>query len=214
VRAPGGPRGRTIAVLGCGIDIIYPSQNARLAERIVESGALVTEYPLGTQPEASNFPPRNRIISGMALGTLVTEAGRRSGALITADFALEQNREAFAVPGSILSKCSEGTNRLIQRGEAKLVTCVQDILEELNLTMVSQQLELREIVPENEMESLLLQHISAEPTHVDDLQHLTGLPMSQVSSVLTLMELKGMVRQIGNMSYVLARDAPVRYHLD
>ena len=206
--------GRTIAVLGCGVDVTYPASNARLAARIIEAGALISDYPLGTKPAAANFPPRNRIISGMSLGTLVTEAGTRSGALITVHFALDQNRETFAVPGSVLAKSSVGTNLLIQRGEAKLVTNVQDMLEELNLTMISQQLELREIVPENEQESTLLRHISAEPVHVDDLHHMTGLTMSEVSSVLTLMELKGMVRQTGNMSYVLARETPVRYSLD
>ena len=206
--------GRTLAVLGSGIDVIYPAQNGRLAQRIMESGALLSEYYLGTKPEAVNFPPRNRIISGISLGTLVTEAGQRSGARITADFALEQNRETFSVPGSILSRYSAGTNELIQRGEAKLVTSVEDILEELNLTMIGQQLELREVVPENESETVLLKHISAEPVHVDDLHQLTGLPVPEVSSVLTLMELKGMVRHAGNMSYVLAREDPVRYSLD
>jgi len=205
--------GRTIAVLGCGIDIIYPSENRKLAQEIVERGALITEYPLGTPPEGGNFPPRNRIISGLALGTLIVEAGEDSGALITADYALEQGREVFAVPGNIFNRGSGGTNKLIQQG-AKLVLSAQDVLEELNLTMVSQQIEVREIVPENETESILLQYISSEPIHVDEIKQATGLPMATVSSTLAMMELKGMVRQVGGMNYILAREARAEYVVD
>jgi len=206
--------GRTIAVLGSGVDVVYPPENARLASRIREQGALVSEYSMGTRPEGRNFPPRNRIISGMSLGTLVTEAGKGSGALITADYALEQGREAFAVPGSTFKPSCIGTNGLIQRGEAKLVTDVKNVLEELNLCSITQQVEVQEIIPSNAIESNLLRHISAEPVHIDDLGRVTGLPITQVSSVLTLMELKGMVRQVGGMNYVLAREAPVRYVID
>lgn len=205
--------GRTIAVLGCGIDIIYPRQNAKLAQAIVEQGALVTEYPLGTPPEGGNFPPRNRIISGLSLGVVIVEAGERSGALITADYALEQGREVFAVPGNIFRKGSKGTNNLIREG-AKPVLSVQDILEELNLTMVSQQMEVREVVPENETESTLLEYITAEPTHIDEIGRQSGLPISVVSSTLAMMELKGMVRQVGGMNYILAREARVEYVVD
>jgi len=206
--------GRTIAVLGCGIDIVYPSENARLARDIADHGALVSEYCLGTKPEGRNFPPRNRIISGMSLGTLVTEAGLRSGALITSDYALDQGRETFAVPGSIFKSTCAGTNRLIQQGEAKLVTNVGNILEELNLSTISQHVEVQEIIPSNSTESDLLRYITAEPIHIDELGRATGLPIPQVSSVLTMMELKGMVRQVGGMNYVLAREAPVRYVID
>ena len=205
--------GRTIAVLGCGIDIIYPPENRKLAEEIVERGALITEYPLGTPPEGGNFPPRNRIISGLALGTLIVEAGEDSGALITADYALEQGREVFAVPGNIFNRGSGGTNKLIQQG-AKLVLSAQDVLEELNLTMVSQQMEVREVVPENETESILLKYISSEPIHVDEIKQATGLPMATVSSTLAMMELKGMVRQVGGMNYILARESRVEYVVD
>ncbi len=205
--------GRTIAVLGSGIDIVYPPESRRLAEAIVERGALVTEYPLGTPPEAGNFPPRNRIISGLALGVVIVEAGERSGALITADYALEQGREVFAVPGNVFRKKSRGTNALIQQG-AKPVLSVEDILEELNLTMVSQQAEVRAVVPENETESALLEYITSEPIHVDELGRLSGLPIAQVTSTLALMELKGMVRQVGGMHYVLARESGVEYTID
>jgi DNA processing protein len=205
--------GRTIAVLGSGIDIIYPVEHAKLAAEIIEHGALLTDYPLGTPPESGNFPPRNRIISGLALGVVIVEAGEGSGALITADFALEQGRDVFAVPGNIFNRGSVGTNKLIQQG-AKLVLTVQDILEELNLTMVSQQAELREVVPEDETEAALLKFISAEPIHVDEIGRQVGLPIEQVSSTLAMMELKGMVRQVGGMSYVIAREGRVEYVVD
>ena len=203
--------GRTIAVLGNGIDTIYPPEHAGLARDIIGSGAIMTEYPLGTKPDRRNFPPRNRIISGLSLGTLVTQAGEGSGALITAYFALEQGREVFAVPGSILDRGNSGTNRLVQAGEAKLVTRASDVLEELNLTMVSEQAEVRAAVPENQTEALLLGHLSEEPLHIDDLGRASGLPIAQVSGTLALMELKGLVRQTGGMHYVLAREGAAAY---
>jgi len=206
--------GRTIAVLGSGMDIIYPAEHTRLAKEIAERGALVTDYPLGTQPEAGNFPPRNRIISGLALGAVIVEAGEGSGALITADYALEQNREVFAVPGNITSPRSRGCNRLIQRSGAKLVLDVADILEELNLTMAAQQLEMRAILPENEVEATLLQHLSTEPVHIDEIGREAGLPIATVSSTLAMMELKGMVRQVGGMNFVLAREERAEYRVD
>jgi len=196
--------GRTVAVLACGLDTVYPYSHRELAERIVASGALVSDYPVGTRPEAVNFPPRNRLISGLSLGTLVVEAGIKSGALITARFALEQGRETFAVPGNIYNQSSGGTNALIQAGEAKLVTSVDDILEELNLTMVSHQAEVREIVPETPEERALLAHVGPEPVHVDELVRSSGMPTATVSSTLVMMELKGMVRRVDNTIYVLA----------
>lgn len=206
--------GRTIAVLGSGIDVIYPREHADLARKITERGAVVTEYPLGTKPEAGNFPARNRIISGLSLGTLVVEAGKRSGALITADYALEQNREVFALPGDARSGKSQGTNRLIQDGAAKLVVGVTDILEELNLTLVERHQEVRMAVPKDEKEAQILQHISAEPTHVDEIGQKANLPISQVTSTLAMMELKGMVRQVGGMNYVVARERGVEYAVE
>ncbi len=202
--------GRTIAVLGNGIDIIYPAENRKLAACIVDNGALVSEYPLGTPPEGGNFPPRNRIISGLSLGVLVVEGTTRSGAMITADYATEQGREVFAVPGNILNRTSSGPNYLIQQG-AKLVTTLGDILEELNLTMVAEQSEAREVIPDNETEAMLLRHLSTEPVHVDELGRAAGLPISEVASTLTLMELKGKVRQVGGMNYVIARESGVSY---
>jgi len=196
--------GRTLGILGCGLDIVYPASNARLAREIAERGALLSEFPLGTMPKAGNFPQRNRIISGLSLGVLVVEAGDKSGALGTVRHALDQNREVFAVPGSIFAGMSRGTNRLIQDG-AKLVANVQDILEELNLNMVGQQLEMKELLPADETELLLIRQLSAEPSHIDELCRFCGLPVASVSSTLAMMELKGMVRQVGGMNYVLAR---------
>jgi DNA processing protein len=205
--------GRTIAVFGCGIDHIYPAEHRKLAAQVATNGALVSDYPLGTRPEGRNFPPRNRIISGLSLGVLVTNAGKSSGALITAEFAAEQGRDVFAVPGSILTQGSIGTNRLIQDG-AKLVTGAEDILEELNLMMVAEQTQARQVLPEDETEAALLNHLSAEPTHVDELQQQVDLPISQVTSTLALMELKGMVRQVGGMKYVVAHEPGVAYIIE
>ena len=196
--------GKTVAVFGSGLDIVYPGENAKLAQAIAEHGALVSEYPLGVKPKAENFPLRNRIMSGLSLGVLVVEAGERSGALITAQQAMEQNREVFAVPGSILSPVSQGTNRLIQEG-AKLVRNHTDILEELNLTTVVQQAEIKEFSPANEVESAILKQLGPEPNHIDEICRRSGLTMSEVSSTLAMLELKGIARQVGSMNYVLAR---------
>ena len=204
--------GRSIAVFACGLDIVYPSENANLARSIIQQGALISEYPLGTRPRAENFPRRNRIMSGLSLGVLIIEAGETSGAMITARLALEQNREVFAVPGSILSPASKGTNHLIQEG-AKLVRDYTDILEELNLMAVAHQIEMKEVLPSSDTESLLLKQLRAEPTHIDEVCRSSGLPISTVSSTLAMMELKGLVKQVGTMNYVLAREARQEYQV-
>jgi len=204
--------GRNIAVFACGLDIVYPAENANLARSIIQQGALISEYPLGTRPRAENFPRRNRIMSGLSLGVLVVEANETSGAMITAHLALEQNREVFAIPGSILSPVSRGSNHLIQEG-AKLVRDYTDILEELNLMTVARQMEMREVIPSSDTESLLLQQLGAEPTHVDEVCRSSGLPVSTISSTLAMMELKGLVKQVGPMSYALAREARQEYRV-
>ncbi len=204
--------GRSIAVFACGLDTVYPAENANLARRIMGQGALISEYPLGTRPKAENFPRRNRIMSGLSLGVLIIEAGETSGAMITVRLALEQNREVFAIPGSILSPTSRGTNRLIQEG-AKLVRHYTDILEELNLTAVAHQIELKEVMPASATESLLLKQLSAEPSHIDEVCRTSGLPISTVSSTLAMMELKGLVKQMGAMNYVLAREVREEYRV-
>ncbi len=206
--------GRTIAVLGSGIDRIYPPEHRALARRIEASGAVVTEYPPGTAPEASHFPRRNRIISGMSLGTVVIEAGDRSGALITADYALEQGREVFAVPGSVRSPKSRGTNRLIQEGGAKLTVGLSDILEELNLELVEADAGPTRLPPRNAAEEAILSEVSEEPVHVDEIGRATGLSIEEVSSALALMELKGMVRQVGGMHYVVAGEPLPAYRVE
>jgi len=204
--------GRSIAIFACGLDIVYPSENADLARRIMQQGALISEYPLGTRPRADNFPRRNRIMSGLSLGVLAIEAGETSGAMITAHLALEQNREVFAIPGSVLSPASRGTNNLIQEG-AKLVRDYTDILEELNLTAVAHQIEMKEVIPPSDTESLLLKQLGAEPAHIDEVCRLSGLPVSTVSSTLAMMELKGLVKQVGAMNYALAREVREEYKI-
>ncbi len=205
--------GRTLAVLGCGPDIVYPAENRAVAQRIVAGqGALISDYPLGTQPDAKNFPPRNRSISGLSLGVVVVEAGKRSGALITTKYALEQDREVFAVPGNINSPASQGTNKLIQQG-AKLVRRVDDILEELNLTMVPEHSALQMVMPETAEEAAILGHLSHQPLHIDEVTRLAELPSALVSSTLSMMELKGMVQQVGGMNFVLAREPDPVYEV-
>ncbi|MBN1487658.1 MAG: DNA-processing protein DprA [Anaerolineae bacterium] len=202
--------GRTIAVLGCGVDIIYPADHRKLAQRIIENGAMVSDYPLGTKPESSNFPPRNRIISGLSLGVVVVEAGVSSGALITADFAINQGRDVFAVPGSILSPAFVGCNRLLRDG-ASIVTEVRDILETLHLTQLIEKKVARTVLPENPTEAAIFSHLTAEPQHVDDLARKAGLPMATVNSTLVMMELKGLARAVGTLQYVAAHEARAAY---
>lgn len=208
--------GRTIAVLGCGIDMVYPPEHRKLAEAITQNGALVTEFPPGTQPEGKNFPVRNRIISGLSLAVTVVEAPAASGAMLTADAAAEQGRDVFAVPGNINAKASAGTNQLIQSG-AKLILSAEDILDELNLTrdtVVIQQ-EVQAIVPDDPGEAAILAQLDGEPLHIDELCQRTQMPIAQMSSTLSLMELKGMVRRLEGMMYTLARNhGGAQYKLD
>ncbi len=194
--------GRTIAVIGCGVDVVYPPEHAGLSREIAANGAVISDYPLGSTPDAGNFPARNRIISGMSRATLVVEAGETSGALITATYAVEQGRDVLAVPGSIFASGCIGTNRLIQQG-AKLVQGVEDIFDELNVTTVGQQLEFRALAPDDPVERSLLAVLTGEPTHVDEIVRLVDLPVSTVSGALALLELKGMARHVGGMHYVM-----------
>lgn len=202
--------GRTLAVLGSGVDRIYPAEHRRLAERIMGQGALVSDYAPGTAPDAGNFPPRNRIISGLAMAVVVVEAGKDSGALITAEFAVDQGREVFAVPGNITAPQSQGTNRLIQQGAHPLLD-PQDVLEILNLTMVTEHQAARIVLPSDATEAKLFQVLSSQPLHVDEIRAQTNLPIEKVSAALALMELKGMVRQVGGMHYVAIREHAADY---
>ena len=199
-------KGRTIAVLGSGLDrqSIYPYANRSLSEIISQNGAVVSEYPCGTLPLKQHFPSRNRIISGLSLGTLVIEAPESSGALITTRCAIEQNRDVFAIPGNIYSQNSKGPNSIIKQG-AKLITCAQDILDELNLSMATTYQQTKEIIPETKEEEILLKIISKEPIHINKIVQKSKLQAHQVNASLTMMEMKGKVRNLGAMNYVLAR---------
>ncbi len=202
--------GRTLAVLGNGVDLIYPPENQRLASQVMEHGALVSDYALGTQPDGINFPPRNRIISGLSMAVIIVEAGDTSGALITASFAAEQGRDVFAVPGNINAPQSKGTNRLIRDGAQPLLS-PQDVLEALNLTMVTEHRAIRVALPSDPVEARLFQLLSQEPKHVDEIRSQAGMPIEAVSAALAMMELKGMVRQVGGMNYVAVRERPAAY---
>ncbi|MBM4313176.1 MAG: DNA-protecting protein DprA [Deltaproteobacteria bacterium] len=217
-------KGRTIAVLGCGLDIIYPEENEALAAEIAARGAVATEFPFGTPPNAPNFPARNRIISGISLGVVVVEAGEKSGSLITARIASEQGRSVFAVPGAIESAGSRGTHRLIKQG-AKLIEGVEDILEEIlpqaglsrplpeqrpprsTLGAVADTPETQPASVQNkgaalgDRERKLLPFITREPLNVDALITASGLTAQEVQSALLVLELGGIVRQLPGKLY-------------
>jgi DNA processing protein len=193
--------GRTIAVLGSGMDRLYPPENRQMAEKIRRNGAVVTEFPFGCDPERWHFPLRNRIISGLSLGVVVVEAAARSGALITANMALEQNREVFAVPGNISSPKSAGPNGLIREG-AKLVSTVEDILEEFPHLAGREAAAARPLPPLSEEERALLSQLGSEPVGVDELIRLSRLPSSRLLSLLTALELKGLIGQYAGRRYI------------
>ena len=197
--------GRTLAVFGCGLDVVYPPEHRRLADDIAANGALISEYPLGRKPSADQFPVRNRLISGLSLGVVITESRERSGALITAEFAGQQGRDVFAVPGSILTQSSAGPHRLIQDG-AKLVMKVEDILGELNIHLAGRQTELAAAAPVSPEERQILELLAGDPVHVDDISARTNIPVQQVSSLLTLMEVRGVVHAVGTLTYARGRN--------
>ena len=225
--------GRTIAVVGGGLDRIYPPEHADLASRICDQGAMISEYPLGKLPQAQHFPRRNRVISGLALGVLVIEAGMKSGAMLTVRWALDQDREVFAVPGPVISENSAGTNWLIQQG-AKLVVDHHDVLDELNIAGIGQQLELdrsrpqstrlaAKETPDSPGKSISVPGMSANneitqnrilaalgdlggQAHVDDLIRAVNSPPADVMASLTVLELEQKVRQSGAMQFVLGSD--------
>lgn len=211
-------KGRTLAVLGCGMKYLYPPRSEELADRIAENGALISEFPMDVPPAEFNFPRRNRIIAGLSLGVLVVEAAKHSGALLTASAANEYNREVFAVPGRIDTSHSDGCHRLIRNGTAKLVTCLPDILDELgdvgrillpragathdeaarpDADAASDQplLPLTSTLKLSDAERRLLDALPAEPVSVETLTDLSGLPPAGVASALTSLQLKGLVRR-------------------
>lgn len=199
--------GRTIAVLGCGLDICYPPENAGLAETIASSGALVSEFALGTGPNPENFPRRNRIISGLALGTVVVEAAPDSGSLITAQLALDQGRKVFAVPGNLNSAQSRGTNTLIKAG-ATLVTGAEDIIEALlphfrgMSARVAASKTNAPLPPMSADEDRMYRTLTLEPKHIDLISTETGAPVHLVSAILMGLELKGLLRQLPGKMFV------------
>jgi DNA processing protein len=214
-------KGRTIAVLGCGLDTVYPPENQELYEEIVSKGAVITEYPFGTPPSGSNFPARNRIISGISLGVVVVEANEKSGSLITAKLALEQGREVFAVPGSIDSAGSRGTHKLIKQG-AKLIENVRDILDEIlpQVEMRSKDDRPKESIlqqgngeekrPEQrtvageltDTEKSILQSISSKALDIDSIITSTGLKPNEVLNILLTLELRGIIKQLPGKKFM------------
>lgn len=197
-------KGRTIAITGAGLDVIYPNENKKLYHEIAESGLILTEFKPGTKPDAQNFPKRNRLIAGLALGTLIIETRFNGGAMQTAAHALEQNKEVFALPGNINSVMSEGTNRLIQNGEAKLVTTVDDILTELEgiICPGSGSKPNKVDLDLTMFEAQIYEVLSEEPIHIDNIALKTGMNTSECLINLLTMEFKGACRQLPGKTFI------------
>lgn len=198
--------GRTIAVLGNGLDIVYPKRNQALYESIPNTGAMITEYPLGTPPMAYNFPQRNRLISGLALGIIVIEAKEKSGSLITAYHALEQGKEVFALPGNINSIFSKGTNKLIKEG-AKILMDIDDIVEEVYELQQKIKNKKKREVDYSALSSLeidILKLIEEGPIHGDLIAARTGIDMATINGILTILELKGLIKELPGRNFVIS----------
>ncbi len=196
--------GRTIAVLGSGLDkeSIYPAANRRLAEEIASAGgAVLSEFPLQTPPLKHHFPQRNRLIAGLARGTLVIEAGEKSGSLITAQLSLDYNREVFAVPGNATSPTASGTNWLLKQGAA-VATTAADILQALDLQAINNYIKTKTIMPETKTEEKLCRLLAEQSRHINELIRLSGLKAPEVASALAIMEMKGLVKHLGGMEYM------------
>jgi len=197
---------RTIAVMGSGFNNIYPSQNKNLAEEIAENGAVISEFCLDEEPLAHNFPRRNRVVSGLSVGVLVVEAAQNSGALITADFALEQGRDVYALPGKVDSRNSSGTNQLIKQG-AKLVTCAEDILDEYNFKASAQPIVKNRIknaldADLNQDESALYDLISSQPVSLDEIVEGLKLDMPRIFPLLLKLQVKKLIKPIAGKQYI------------
>jgi DNA processing protein len=199
-------KGFTIAVLGTGIDVIYPSSNKKLYYQIAEKGAIISEFPMGAPPVPNNFPMRNRIISGLSRGTIIVEATKNSGSLITAALALEQGREVFAVPGSISSFKSAGCHYLIKQGAAALIENADDVLEAMGMNYPCSQktdtFKQLPLIPMDEAETVLYNIIGDYPVHIDKISREGNMEPGEVSSLLMKMELKGMIRQLPGKMFV------------
>lgn len=200
----------TYAVLGCGADVVYPPENKKLYEQIIENGAVISEFEPGTGPDKVNFPRRNRIISGISIGTLIVETGLKGGSLITAEFALDQNKEVFAVPGYIYSKKAEGCNNLIKKGQAKLVDSVEDIISELNYKLdsflkkdiVNLKESKKNSIVMNMFEKSLFDVLNRDPKHIDLINEETGLSISDCLVNLLSLEFKGFVKQLPGKFFI------------
>ncbi|WP_223375994.1 DNA-processing protein DprA [Schnuerera sp. xch1] len=198
--------GRTIAILGNGLDVIYPMKNKKIYEEIPKNGALISEYFFGMPPLAYNFPQRNRIISGLSLGVVVIEAKKKSGSLITAQHALEQGKEVFALPGNINSIFSEGTNQLIKDG-AKLIMEIDDIIEEIYQLQEKTKIKKEENIDYSQLSTLekqVFELIKEKPIHCDSIAANTGIDISTINSILTILELKGMIKEMTGRIFTLS----------
>ena len=197
--------GRTISVVGSGLDVIYPPENRKLFEKIVEAGAVISEYPLGTKPDAQNFPKRNRLISGLCLGVIIIETGIIGGAMQTAAFALDQNREVFALPGNVGVRQSEGTNLLIQKSEAELITSAEDVILELEIKLKPV---LGKNIPKQQIDLSLFEEkiinvLNSEPLHIDKIASLANLSTSDCLVNLLSLEFKGLIKQLPGKMFAL-----------
>ena len=194
--------GRTIAVLGCGLDVIYPPEHSGLMEAITQQGCIITEFPLGTPPLRHHFPQRNRIIAGLTLGVVVVEGDERSGALSTAGYALDEGREVMAVPGSVLNPLSRAPNGLLRQG-ATLVESAEDVLAAVGLPLPSRQtVQASGITPPEGPPAVVWQAVRTEPTHIDQVAQEAGLPVAEVAALLMELEIRGLVRQVPGKHFI------------
>ncbi|MCX7995362.1 MAG: DNA-processing protein DprA [candidate division WOR-3 bacterium] len=192
--------GRTIAVLGCGVDIVYPPENHALMEEIVKCGAVISEFNIQTPPLAQNFPKRNRIISGLSKAVVAIEAKEKSGVMNTVEWALQQNKEIYAIPGNIYSKTSAGTNRLIKEG-ATPVTSAEEVLEYLGIKYTKKDREIKELILDS-AERKVWEGLSHEPVYLDELKERLDMSTSEILKILLGLEIKGIVRQLPGMMFV------------
>jgi len=195
--------GRTIGVLGCGVDVVYPSAHRKLYEEMAERGAIISDYAMGTTPNGVNFPPRNRIIAGLSLGIVVIEAPAKSGALITVDFAADYGREVFAVPGNVLGEHNRGSHRILRDG-ARLVTSAADVLQDLGMGVVEPGQAKQQTLPLTDEEQHLLNYVRWEPQHIDEIAASASMPAHEAAALCTMLELKGAIKDKGAQQYARA----------